>query len=709
MSRSSAARIRADRPANPTSFETATARARPSVALSELDVAPENLRVGEGPDDDIPGLADTLFAAGLLQPLTVRPGRGEERAFMVLDGRRRLLALRLLVEQGRIPEGFAVDVFVETDPARQAAAAVLTNTAVPVHVADVIAAIGRMLKARLGVPAIARALGQAEIDIKRLAALSALPDEALAALRIGRLNLKQARLLARLPDREARLTLARAALDGQGFADWRVSEALDEGRTTASDPRCGLVSPDAYVAAGGRLETDLFDERPPVLLDPAVLTDLWMARARKIAGIFEAEGLTVHVTAADPPDLPEDLEQAGYVHGGLLPADQMAAYREARAARDAVAGAAADLLTDSAGADALEAALVALVRADLVVDQIALGGRVVTTLVLSPDRRTGVQVDLWAPMEPDVEGEEPPEGEAGEADRVDDDAPRLAGARPGADPVVVAPRAAFPEPDVAGIGNTLHRLRTEVATRGLIRALADDPRTAMTALIARLFGAMTGVEDRLASGWALTVGARPFAPAGGRVIPELDGVVRERLDERRAAWEASGETVIGWVNGLPDEDRSALLADLIALSLDLLEERTSLIRRSGRAEAAELARLCGADITRHWTPDAVFLAAHPKALLHGMLDAMGKAAPSGTAPGKPDLVVLVEATAAARRWAPPALSWAAAEAPAEGGEAPPDAPAEKPSDAGPPADEADGMGAFEVTAEGAAALAAAAG
>lgn len=208
----------------PTPLALTAARVRQSVPLKDLDIAPENLRAGEPTDDDVPLLAETLLAAGQLQPLTVRPGRRRERPFMALDGRRRLLALRLLAGQGRIDEGLAVDVFVETDPARQAAAVLLTNTAVPVHVADVIGAIGRMLKTRLGLPAIARALGYAEIDVRRLAALSALPDVALEALRAGRLNLRQAKLLARLPDASEQTDLARAALDGHGFSDWRVTE-----------------------------------------------------------------------------------------------------------------------------------------------------------------------------------------------------------------------------------------------------------------------------------------------------------------------------------------------------------------------------------------------------------------------------------------------------------------------------------------------------
>lgn len=693
--------------AAPTAFDTAQARERQAVALHDIDIAPENLRAGEPPDDDIPLLADALFAAGQLQPLTVRPGRRKERPFMALDGRRRLLALRLLVEQGRIVGNSPVEVVVESDPARQAAAVVLTNTAVPVHVADVIAAIGRMLKSRLSLPAIARALGYAEIDVKRLAALSALPQAALDALRAGRLTLKQARLLARLPDPEEQAELARAALNGHGFADWRVTEKLDRSQVNAGDPRCALVRPEVYAAAGGRTETDLFGERAPVLLDPSILTDLWLARARGIALLFEAEGLTVHVTAGDPPDLPEDLERAGYVYGGMLPADEMAAYRAARSAQGAAAGAVSDLLGEAPAAEPerLDAALETMIRAGLVVDQIALGGRVATTLVLSPSRRTGLHVEAWAPVEPERAQDDTGEGDDDAAEAED------AGAGSERSRPFTAPQAQAPEPEIEGVGHGLHRLRTEVATRGLIRALADDPRTALTALIARLFVVVASPGGHVRPDSGLTITARVFNPRNGRVISPLDGVVRERLDDRRAAWEASGQTLVRWVHALADEERLAFLADLVALTLDLTEDRTSLVRRTARAEASELADLCGADIARHWTPDAPFLAAHSRGLLLGMLESMGKAAPSGPPPGKADLVALVEATAAARGWAPAALSWngeAGGEVDDDPAAAPsPDVESEatSPGDAGVSGD-SDGTGAFVVTADGEAALAA---
>lgn len=601
---------------DPTPAAVAAARTRQSVALRDTDIAPENLRHGEAPDEDIPLLAETLIAAGQLHPLTVRPGRGKkERPHMALDGRRRILALRHLVELGRIDEDFPIDVVVETDPTRQAAAVLLTNTAVPVHVADVIAAIRRMLRSRLSVPSIAKALGYAELDVKRLAALSALPDVALQALRLGRLNLRQAKLLARLADKDEQAELGQLALDGHGFQDWRVTEILDEDRVTARDPRCALVGQERYAQAGGRTETDLFGEREPVLLDPALLTEVWTKRAREIALVLEAEGLAVHVSAGEALELPDDLVPAGYAYGGMLPAAELDAYREARERFNAATEAAGAGLAETTEPVVVDPLLIVMAKARIAMDQITWGGRVATTLVLFPSLRSGLDIRCFTPVEPEIEDEETSEGDEDDAD----DVRASADVQPYRAPVVETP-----EPDTEGVNHALHAVRTDVATRGLIRALADDPGAALTALTARLFVqvAIRRFGMRAASAFALT--ATAYNPAGGRIIEALDGDVRQRLDERRAAWEASGETVIAWIHALAHGDKMSLLAELTALTLDLREERTSLIRRSARAEAAELAALCGADITLHWTPDADFLKPHFKTLLLGMLDAMGE-------------------------------------------------------------------------------------
>lgn len=668
-----------------TGFEAVALRVRKSVPLKDIGVARENLRSDEPADDDIPGLAETLFAAGQLQPLTVRPGRGKsERPSMALDGRRRLLAFNHLLDQERIPEDFPVDVFEETDPARQAAAVVLTNTALPVHPADVIRAIGRMLKAKLTITAIARALGYEEVEVKRLAALSGLPPEALLALKAGRLTLKQARLLVRLPDREEQAEMAQMALDGHGFQEWQIHERLDDSRITLRDRRCGLVGLERYAAAGGRIESDLFGELPDVLLDPDILTDLWLRRAREVAATLEAEGITVFVTAGVEPEMADDLEPLGETYGRGLDGDQLTAWRAARDAALEASNHVSDAV-DLHG-DAIAEALAPLLHARIAQDQASVGGRVVTAMVMWPSASTGVAVRCYAPYEPEVEAEPDREPEAPPT------------------PIYRAPEAEAPEPETEGVNHSLHGLRTEVATRGLIRALADDPGAALTALIARLFGQLAVRTYGYATNAALTVTAKAFAPTGGRVIETLDGDVRQRLDARQAAWQASGQTVIAWVHGLAHGEKMALLAELTAISLDLREARTSLIRRSARAEAAELAELCGADITLHWTPDAPFLQPHSKTLLLGMLEAMGEEDVRAGTLRKDELVDWVAEKAAARTWAPASLSWTA---PID--DAIDDEDVEPDIEDGsetedPAADIDDGAGAFEVTATGEAVL-----
>ena len=660
-----------------------------TVRLGDLGIALENLRHGEPPDDDIPNLAATLRAAGQLQRLTVRPGRGKkENPWMALDGRRRRLAFGLLLEAGEIDEDYPVEVYVETDPARQAAAVLLTNTAVPVHVADVIVAIGRMMKSRLTIPVIATALGYAEIEIKRLAALAGLPSAALVALKSGRMTLKQARLLARLPDKAEQEAMAEAALDGQGFQDWRIIEKLDNSRVTVRDRRCALVDPESYGAAGGRTEVDLFGELAPVLLDPDILSNLWLARARGIAAVFEAEGIAVHVTAGPEPDLPDDLEALGYVYGGSLPAEEMSRYRAQREVYNDRAEAVRLALETADRPDLADLAIVDMIHARIAADQTGCGGRVVTTMVLWPASGTGVDVRCYTPEEPEPEVE-PDDDEAA--------APGLSAPR-----IYVAPAVEAPDPDTDGVNHALHGVRTDVATRGLIRALADDPGAALTALIARLFTVLV-LRTRIArSDSALAILATGFNPAGGRVIERLDGEVRQRLDDRRAAFEASGETVIGWIHGLPHGEKMSLLAELTAISLDVREERTSLIRRAARSEATELAALCGADITLHWTPDASFLQPHSKGLLLGMLETMGAEDERAKSLKKTELVDWVAEQAASRSWAPASLSFA----PSPEEEPDVDDGLEETGADSEPDDrsEDDGVGAFTVTPAGEAAL-----
>ncbi|HKT53113.1 MAG TPA: JAB domain-containing protein [Caulobacteraceae bacterium] len=163
-------------PAPPETADPAAPMASIQVRLPDLGLASENLRYKEPADEGVLQLADTILAAGLIIPPIVRPGRKGEPPHVVLDGRRRRLALLLLKDRGVIEEDQLVDWKLAATKAQQAAATLLTNTEhAPVHVADIIVAIGRLRKARMDAGAIARALGYAEVEIRRLEALAAAP------------------------------------------------------------------------------------------------------------------------------------------------------------------------------------------------------------------------------------------------------------------------------------------------------------------------------------------------------------------------------------------------------------------------------------------------------------------------------------------------------------------------------------------------------
>jgi ParB family chromosome partitioning protein len=321
------------------------------VPLCDLGVAPENLRASEPEDEDVPRLAETIRAAGLIYPPIVRKGRRGEARFMVLDGRRRRFALLRLAAAGAIGPDQEVECVLAGDRAAQAAAAVLPNAEhAPVHLADVIVAIGKLRRSRLATDAIARALGYDETEVRRLEAVARVHPQVLQAFRQGRLTLRQVRLFARLKDRARQAELAEAALGGW-FNEAALRAQVTGGRVTVEDPRFALVSEAAYVAVGGRLDVDLFGELAAEVLDPDRLEDLWRTAAARIGQGLAAEGLELFLARERGFRAPDGLDHLPFVHWGSLDDDAQAAFGAAQGvvetALEALEAAAADADADA--------------------------------------------------------------------------------------------------------------------------------------------------------------------------------------------------------------------------------------------------------------------------------------------------------------------------------------------------------------------------
>lgn len=367
------------------------------VRLGDLGLAPENLRFNEPADDGIAQLADTLAAAGLIVPPIVRLGREGEAPFMVLDGRRRRFGLLLRRDRGEIDDDHPVTCKLAETAAQQTAALILPNAEVaPIHVAEVIRAIGKLRKAKMATRAIAKALGYPELDIKRLEALSGVHPKVLDALRQGHLTLKQVRLFARLKDKAQQAEIAETALDGY-FEDYHLRQLVEEHRGSTKDDRFVLVGMDRYLAAGGRVARDLFGELPDSLLDPEILQAEWKARIQPIIDHFNTEGLAVYVGRAETRRAPDSFHTLPYVYMGDLKAAQAQALSDAKTA---LAGVVGDLQAVDALSDEAPAALITLLEAQRAVAAAPLSIYRIAAVILCPADGYGVSAAFYGALIP---------------------------------------------------------------------------------------------------------------------------------------------------------------------------------------------------------------------------------------------------------------------------------------------------------------------
>jgi ParB family chromosome partitioning protein len=639
-----------------TKLSTAEAIAAPSTAfdaipeqfvpLNQIGVAPENLRAAEGPDEDVPQLGETLFVAGQLLPLFVRPGRGKkESPFMALDGRRRRFAWLALVDQGRIAADHPVRVKVLTERELQVAATFLPNTdALTPDLVDVITAVGRLQQRKHSPSEIAKALGRTRDEVMGWGLLAELDKTVLEGLRDGNVTLRQAKLMTKLSAEDQRQLADHARTYGALY-DHAVRSRVSGAVITIADRRVRLAGLANYKAAGGRVESDLFGETPDILLDQPVLQQVWDAQVQPIVEALRAEGVEVFIS--DFRGVPEGFTALPFAYNIDVPEDleeRIAELDTGQVAAQAAVEALGEITPQN------HPLVAAFVLAALEYRRL-LHAEPISAVTLTPHARTGVEFTFHTVDVPvEVSADEVVEDDPQEDDRREAET----GLRRHGD--IDVPRV---ELDSSVSTHALNERYTDIATRGLIRALADDPQAALTLLVARLF-ANVALRSSASTNLSIsTIEADAYSRPGHEPAPSLDGDVIARLEARREAYLAAGQRPIAWIGSLSHGERMTFLAELVAMTLNGREFAVHAVRHGARAEAVELTERTGYDIRSYWTPDVDFYAAHNKAHLLGMLETMGAEVAPAAGLRKADLAGFVTEAAAERGWAPDALSWKA--------------------------------------------------
>jgi len=247
------------------------------VPLADLYIHPLNAR-SEPPAADIAALADSIADLGLLQNLA---GFAEPAVagLGIVAGGRRLRALQLLcTRDGRDPAETRVPVRVTDDEATARLWASAENAArEALHPADEVRAYGRMQASGADPERIAKAFAVTVRHVRQRLRLAQLPVEALDALRGGEITLDQAAALTAARDDESCIEALTAAIKNQGYYNSgpdAIRNRLAQASVSATDRRVRYIGLDAYRAAGGRVQEDLFTDATR-LLDEEIVAQLF--------------------------------------------------------------------------------------------------------------------------------------------------------------------------------------------------------------------------------------------------------------------------------------------------------------------------------------------------------------------------------------------------------------------------------------------------
>ena len=260
------------------------------LALDTLEPSPENVRKAPPDAAALAALKASIAAHGLIASLVVRPVEGVRPRYAVVAGGRRLAALKALAAEGVIPVNHPVPCRVDGSGIPAGELSLAENVVrVAMHPADQAEAFGRLAAGGASVSAIAARFGASERTVEQRLRLGNAAPALLDAYRAGDLDLDTVQAFAVTADTARQMAVYEALRAGH-VRPWQVRRMLTEGRVPGASALARFVGAEAYEAAGGALERDLFadDEGEGLWFDdPALLGDLALQRLRVAADALE--------------------------------------------------------------------------------------------------------------------------------------------------------------------------------------------------------------------------------------------------------------------------------------------------------------------------------------------------------------------------------------------------------------------------------------
>ena len=260
-----------------------------TVKLSKLRLSVSNVRTAPDAALMIEPFAADLEARGVLQNLLVTPVARSRGMFEVFDGGRRLRALNMLVERGVIdPDKYDVPVRV-----LKGSDAELTETSLAVsfhHLklspTEECRAFQHFLAGSTDIDAVAKRFGVTRRFIDGRLRLADLAEPIFTALAESKITLDMAKAYASTASHEAQLSTWNTYGSYSNYSADSIRRIIANDMMRADDPVALLVGAEAYEAAGGVVERDLFSDAREKWRHPEIARGL-------AAAIMEAEATRI--------------------------------------------------------------------------------------------------------------------------------------------------------------------------------------------------------------------------------------------------------------------------------------------------------------------------------------------------------------------------------------------------------------------------------
>ena len=254
------------------------------IPLSQLELSPANVRKTPADASAFTELKASIAAHGLLENLIARamgPGTDCVARYAVIAGGRRLAAMQALAAEGALDEDQPVPCrMIGGIVAAEEVSLAENSVRAAMHPADQVEAFRRLADAGSTAAAIAARFGVSERTVEKRLRLGNAAPVLLEAYRAGEIDLETLMAFAVTTD-QARQSAVWATVSQQGYRPgaWQIKRLLTEDRVPATSAIARFVGIEAYEAAGGKIDRDLFaeeDERGIWFDDPDLLNKLAM-------------------------------------------------------------------------------------------------------------------------------------------------------------------------------------------------------------------------------------------------------------------------------------------------------------------------------------------------------------------------------------------------------------------------------------------------